>query len=128
MGFFLATFPVLLLMGDRPLAPILITLYICLSTVSHANVPWTFGPLGRLFVSPAYHRVHHSIDDSKGMNLGIALTIWDVLARRAVFPQPGESLCRTGVNAEQLVTEQTDQTTPHLPLMLTQLLEPFRSA
>src|SRR5580658_3050165 len=31
MGFFLATIPVLVVVGDRPVAPILITLYICLS-------------------------------------------------------------------------------------------------
>jgi len=28
----------------------------------HANIPWTYGPLGRIFVSPAMHRWHHALD------------------------------------------------------------------
>ncbi len=28
----------------------------------HADLPWTFGPLGRIFVSPAMHRWHHAAD------------------------------------------------------------------
>lgn len=28
----------------------------------HADLPWTFGPLGKILVSPAMHRWHHSAD------------------------------------------------------------------
>ncbi len=28
----------------------------------HAELPWTYGPLGRVFVSPAMHRWHHAND------------------------------------------------------------------
>lgn len=28
----------------------------------HENLPWTYGPLGRIFVSPAMHRWHHAAD------------------------------------------------------------------
>ena len=28
----------------------------------HADLPWTYGPLGRVFVSPAMHRWHHAAD------------------------------------------------------------------
>jgi sterol desaturase/sphingolipid hydroxylase (fatty acid hydroxylase superfamily) len=28
----------------------------------HADLPWTYGPLGRIFVSPAMHRWHHALD------------------------------------------------------------------
>jgi sterol desaturase/sphingolipid hydroxylase (fatty acid hydroxylase superfamily) len=28
----------------------------------HADLPWTFGPLGRILVSPAMHRWHHAAD------------------------------------------------------------------
>lgn len=28
----------------------------------HADLPWTYGPLGRIFVSPAMHRWHHAAD------------------------------------------------------------------
>ena len=89
-GFFLATIPVLLLMGDRPVAPALITLYVCLGTLPHTNVRWSLGPVGKVLVSPAYHRIHHAIGGPEGANLGIVLTIWDVMAGRAVFAGGGE--------------------------------------
>lgn len=28
----------------------------------HADLPWTYGPFGRIFVSPAMHRWHHAAD------------------------------------------------------------------
>ena len=30
----------------------------------HADLPWTYGPLGRVFVSPAMHRWHHAKDSA----------------------------------------------------------------
>ena len=86
VGFGLATVPVVALTGFHPLAPMLITIYLCLGTLTHANVPWTFGPLGRVFVSPAYHRRHHALDCPPGANLGVVLTIWDEITRRARLP------------------------------------------
>ncbi len=46
-GFFLATLAVVALLGDKGMAPFLITGYVCLGTLPHANLPWSFGPLGR---------------------------------------------------------------------------------
>jgi len=123
-GFFLATIPVLFLMGDRPLAPVLITAYVCLGTLPHANVGWSFGFLGKLLVSPAYHRIHHSVDGPHGANLGIVLTIWDVLASRAVFPTAQSPVSVTGLVGRPLSVEQTDPRSP-LPMLIGQLLEPF---
>ena len=60
--------------------------YVVLSTMPHANVNWSFGPLRYVVVSPAYHRLHHDRDDRRGVNLGTVLVIWDVLAGLAVFP------------------------------------------
>jgi sterol desaturase/sphingolipid hydroxylase (fatty acid hydroxylase superfamily) len=31
----------------------------------HANVTWDFGPLRKVFVSPAHHRAHHEVGDFK---------------------------------------------------------------
>ena len=59
-GFLLATIPVVVLMPARPIAPVLITTYVCIGTLQHANLRWTFGPAGRVLVSPAYHRLHHA--------------------------------------------------------------------
>ena len=123
-GFFLATVPVIVLLGGRPLTPVLVTAYICLSTLSHANVSWSFGPLGKVLVSPAYHRLHHSLDEPAGVNLGIVLTIWDALARRARFPDRDAPACRTGLPGRPLATEQS-ATVRHVPLLLAQLVEPF---
>ena len=86
-GFLLATIPVVALMPARPIAPVLITIYVCIGTLQHANLRWTFGPLGRVLVSPAYHRLHHA-PDTQDVNLGVVLTIWDVLAGLATFPVP----------------------------------------
>jgi sterol desaturase/sphingolipid hydroxylase (fatty acid hydroxylase superfamily) len=124
-GFLLATVPVMVLMGNRSLAPELITTYVCLGTLAHTNVRWRFGPLGRLVVSPAYHRLHHAADGVEGVNLGIVFTIWDVLARRARFPVAGDPACRTGLAGRPLTTEQTGERARPLTLLASQLLEPF---
>ena len=123
-GFLLATVPVLLLMGPRPLAPVLITAYVCLGTLPHTNVRWSFGPLGKLVVSPAYHRVHHAIGARDGANLGIVLTVWDVLSRRAVFPTPDGAVPATGLSGRPLAVEQHDDR-GRLRLLFAQLVEPF---
>jgi sterol desaturase/sphingolipid hydroxylase (fatty acid hydroxylase superfamily) len=126
-GFLLATIPVVALMGDRPMAPVLITVYVCLGTLPHANVRWTFGPLGRLVVSPAYHRLHHALDGPQGVNLGIVLTVWDVMAGRARFPLRSDPVCRTGLAGRPLAVEQAGARSRPLALLVGQLLEPFGS-
>jgi sterol desaturase/sphingolipid hydroxylase (fatty acid hydroxylase superfamily) len=125
-GFVLATIPVVVLMPARPIAPVLITVYVCIGTLQHANLRWTFGPLGRLIVSPAYHRLHHD-RENQAVNLGVVLTIWDIAARRAVYSAPGEVVGRTGLDGRPVPVEQ-DAATPALILMAEQLIEPFASA
>ena len=34
----------------------------------HADVPWTYGPLKYLFVSPVMHRWHHAVNVVRSMN------------------------------------------------------------
>ncbi|HUC35610.1 MAG TPA: sterol desaturase family protein [Acidimicrobiales bacterium] len=127
-GFFLATVPVVVLTGDHGVAPELVTAYVCLGTLPHANVRWSFGPLGKIVVSPAYHRLHHSYEGSLGLNLGIVLTVWDVLARRARFPVKGEPPCTTGLAGRPLPTEQEDAARWQVRTLLRQLAEPFQPA
>jgi sterol desaturase/sphingolipid hydroxylase (fatty acid hydroxylase superfamily) len=74
-GFILATIPVVVLMPDRAIGPVLITVCICVGTLQHANLRWTFGPVGRVLVSPAYHRLHHA-PDIQTANLGVVFTVW----------------------------------------------------
>jgi sterol desaturase/sphingolipid hydroxylase (fatty acid hydroxylase superfamily) len=114
------------LMPARPIAPVLITIYVCIGTLQHANLRWTFGPLGRVIVSPAYHRLHHA-PDTQGLNLGVVLTIWDVLTRRARFPARGDAVGRTGLDGRPVPVEQADAAGPALLLLAEQLIEPFRA-
>ena len=123
-GFVLATIPVVALMPARPIAPVLITIYVCIGTLQHANLRWTFGPLGRVIVSPAYHRLHHA-RDNQAVNLGVVLTIWDVLARCASFPARGEAAGRTGLDGRPVPVEQDDSAGSPLLVMAGQLVEPF---
>jgi sterol desaturase/sphingolipid hydroxylase (fatty acid hydroxylase superfamily) len=128
IGFMLATVPVIALTGLHPLAPILITVYLCLGTLTHANVTWTFGPAGRVFVSPAYHRLHHSVDCPPGGNLGVVLTVWDQLSGHSVFPRRGDAPCATGLAGRPLNVEQMEPGRRAFPLLIDQLREPFAIA
>jgi len=124
-GFFLATVPVVALLGNRGMAPLLITVYVCLGTLPHANVPWSFGPLGRVVVSPAYHRLHHSVDGPDGINLGIVLTVWDVLAGRARFPVRARPASTSRLADRSVRVEQEGDSPWHPAILLSQLAGPF---
>ncbi|MFY9513195.1 MAG: sterol desaturase family protein [Rubrivivax sp.] len=66
-----------------------------LESLSHANVRLSFGPLlGRLLVSPRFHRFHHTIGwghESKGPgslgghNFAVLFPVWDMLFGTARF-------------------------------------------
>jgi sterol desaturase/sphingolipid hydroxylase (fatty acid hydroxylase superfamily) len=123
-GFLLAAVPVMALMPTRPIAPVLITVYVCIGTLQHANLRWTFGPLGKVIVSPAYHRLHHA-PDVQHANLGVVLTVWDLMAGRARFPARGQATGRTGLDGRPVPVEQDSSTRPAWQLMAGQLIEPF---
>ena len=125
-GFLLATVPVVALMPTRPIAPVLITIYVCIGTLQHANLRWTFGPAGRVLVSPAYHRLHHA-PDTQRVNLGVVLTIWDILAGCARFPSRSDAVGRTGLDGRPVPVEQDDSAGPVLLLVGEQLIEPFQA-
>jgi sterol desaturase/sphingolipid hydroxylase (fatty acid hydroxylase superfamily) len=125
-GFLLATVPVVVLMPTRPIAPVLITIYVCIGTLQHANLRWTFGPAGRILVSPAYHRLHHA-PDTQDVNLGVVLTIWDVLAGLAKFPSRAGAVGRTGLDGRPVPVEQDAAAGSALLLLAEQLAEPFRA-
>ena len=79
----------------------------------------------RVIVSPAYHRLHHA-PDTQAVNLGVVLTVWDVLARCASYPARGDAVGRTGL-ARPVPVEQAYSVRPTPLLMAEQLVEPFRS-
>ena len=125
-GFLLATVPVVALMPARPIAPVLITIYVCIGTLQHANLRWTFGAAGRVLVSPAYHRLHHA-PDTQDVNLGVVLTIWDVLAGLAKFPARADAAGRTGLDGRPVPVEQDASAGSALLLLAGQLAEPFQA-
>ncbi len=59
---------------------------------SHAWLHW--GPLlGRLFISPAQHQVHHSLEEQhRDTNFGTALALWDWLFGTLYLPTGHEEL------------------------------------
>src|SRR5271170_6838271 len=81
--------------GGAVSVPVLVG-YVVLSTLPHANVNWSLGPLRYVLVTPAYHRLHHDRADRRGVNLGTVLVLWDLLAGLAVFPEPRSAPVETG--------------------------------
>ena len=125
VSFVAATVPVVVWMDGRSIAPGLVTLYLCLTALPHANVSWSFGPLGKILVSPAYHRLHHAMDRNGDVNFGIVFVCWDMLARRAVFPERGGTVCRIGIPGRPLPVEQAPRRPRPVLVLALQLVEPF---
>ncbi len=124
-SFLISVLPVVVLSSNAALPATVITVYICLSSLPHANLRWTFGPLGRVIVSPAYHRLHHAAEGRIDINLGTLFTFWDVLTRRAVFPVPGAAPIATGLDRRPVPVEQDRPRRGALAVLGVQLAEPF---
>jgi hypothetical protein len=125
-GFLMATIPVMARMPTRPIAPVVITIYVCIGTLQHANFRCTLGPADRVIVSPAYHRLHHA-PDAGCINLGVVLTIWDILAGCARFPARRYAVGRTGLDGRPIPVEQDSSARPAVLLLAEQLIEPFQA-
>lgn len=85
-----------LLLGTAPEQFVAVVAFTQLSeNFQHANLKVWFGPIGeRLWVSPRFHRLHHSIGIGHesdgpqtlgGHNFGVLLPWWDILFRTANF-------------------------------------------
>lgn len=70
--------------------------------LQHSHVWISFpGRLGRIFLSPAHHQVHHSADPRHhGRNLGNILAVWDLLSGRLYIPSARREALRFGVDGE----------------------------
>ena len=127
VSFLLSAIPVLAVAGNTTTPAVVLTVYACLGALPHANVRWTYGKLGRIFISPAYHRIHHSATGRLDINLGTVFAVWDVLSRRAVFPARNSTVIETGLSGRPIPVEQGGQKPRLGRTMLTQLAEPFTS-
>jgi sterol desaturase/sphingolipid hydroxylase (fatty acid hydroxylase superfamily) len=126
VSFLLSAVPILAVESNTATPAVVFTVYACLGALPHANVGWTYGPVGRILVSPAYHRTHHASTGRIDINLGTVFSVWDVFSRRAVFPARGADrpVIATGLAGRPVPVEQSG------PLrlgrtMLSQLAEPF---
>jgi len=55
----------------------------------HADLPWTYGPLGRVFVSPSMHRWHHARDvTGAGSNFATLFSVFDQMFGTYYVPGP----------------------------------------
>jgi sterol desaturase/sphingolipid hydroxylase (fatty acid hydroxylase superfamily) len=121
-----ALLPALVLGASGVVPGAALVAYGCLVTLPHANLRWTFGPVGRVLVSPAYHRLHHAsapIDSRGTVNFGFVLVCWDQLARHALFPSPGTPVA-TGLAGRPVPVEQSAGRARRV--VAAQLAQPFR--
>ena len=58
-------------------------------------------------MSPNFHRIHHQLDGPQDVNLGFALSIWDQMFHRAVFPTEETVRTDTGLPGRPLIVEQS---------------------
>jgi sterol desaturase/sphingolipid hydroxylase (fatty acid hydroxylase superfamily) len=121
-----ALIPGIVLLANGAMPTTLLVVYAAVVAFAHSNTRLGFGPLGRIFVSPNYHRIHHRADGPQDVNLGFALTIWDQLSRRAVFPTPESIRADTGLVGRPLLVEQAGERPHHVSVLLNQLVAPFR--
>ena len=136
VSFLFSAIPILAVTASTTTPAVVLTVYACLGALPHANVRWTYGWAGRILVSPAYHRIHHSATGRLDINLGTVFACWDMLSRRAVFParqpgradparQPAAPVIATGLAGRPVPVEQSGQRPRLARTMLRQLAEPF---
>jgi sterol desaturase/sphingolipid hydroxylase (fatty acid hydroxylase superfamily) len=84
---------VLLLMGLPPYAVVAAKLFRhYYGYFIHADLPWTFGRLGNIFVSPAMHRWHHAADERFfNANYATVFALFDKIFGTLKVPGPCDS-------------------------------------
>ena len=126
VSYLVALIPGIVLVANGAVPTALLVVYAGFVAFEHSNTNLGFGPMERIFVSPNYHRIHHRLDGPQDVNLGFALTIWDQVFHRAVFPTEATIRAATGLPGRPLVVEQVGDRPHHLAAMLGQLWGPFR--
>ncbi len=126
VSYLIALLPGIVLLANGELTTTLLVVYGGIVAFAHSNTNLGFGPLGRIVVSPNFHRIHHKLDGPQDVNLGFALTIWDQLFGLAVFPTPETIRTDTGLPGRPLIVEQAGERPHHLAVFAAQLVAPFR--
>ena len=126
VSYLLTLVPGIVLIANGAVSTTLLVAYAGFVAFEHSNTNLGFGPLGRIFVSPNYHRIHHRVVGRQDVNLGFALTIWDQLGGRAVFPTKETIRADTGLPGRPLRVEQESERPRHFSILVAQLMAPFR--
>ena len=126
VSYLLALIPGIVLLANGAASITVLVIYGGIVAFAHSNTRLGFGPLGRVFVSPNYHRIHHQLDGPQDVNLGFALSIWDQIFHCAVFPSEATVRIDTGLPGRPLVVEQSTERPRHLSVLAAQLVAPFR--
>jgi sterol desaturase/sphingolipid hydroxylase (fatty acid hydroxylase superfamily) len=125
-SYLIALIPGIVLLANGILPITLLVIYGGIVAFAHSNTNLGFGPLGRIFVSPNFHRIHHRLEGRQDVNLGFALSIWDQLFHTAVFPTPETIRADTGLPGRPLIVEQAAPRARHFRVFAAQLVAPFR--
>jgi sterol desaturase/sphingolipid hydroxylase (fatty acid hydroxylase superfamily) len=74
---------------------------VALDCLAHSGLGWSYGPVGRVLVSPRFHRVHHSADARhRDRNFGMTYSFWDRVFGTA--GAEGEEPAAYGLGADPL--------------------------
>jgi sterol desaturase/sphingolipid hydroxylase (fatty acid hydroxylase superfamily) len=125
VSFLISAIPILAVSSNAVTPATVLTVYACLGALPHANLRWTYGRAGRVLISPAYHRTHHSATGRLDINLGTVFAIWDAMSGRAVFPAAGATACQTGLSGRPVPVEQAGGRAAAARTFLFQWAEPF---
>ena len=89
---FIITWPLIFLMGGTSNMPLWVSLFMLLNGIfMHWNVAFRFGALEKYIITPAYHRIHHSIEERHyDKNFGVFTQLWDYVFATRYLPQPHE--------------------------------------
>jgi sterol desaturase/sphingolipid hydroxylase (fatty acid hydroxylase superfamily) len=126
VSYLLALVPGVVLLANGAVSSSVLIAYGVFVAFAHSNTNLDFGPLRRIIVSPNYHRIHHRRDGAQDVNLGFAFSVWDQLARRAVFPDETTIGIDTGLPGRPLTVEHSGPRARYLHALGAQLVGPFR--
>lgn len=126
VSYLIALVPGIVLVANGAVTTSILVAYGAFVAFEHSNTNMGFGPLERVFVSPNYHRIHHRLNGPQDVNVGFALTIWDQMAHRAVFPTEETIRTDTGLPGRPLLVEQAGDRPHHFRVLAVQLIAPFR--
>jgi sterol desaturase/sphingolipid hydroxylase (fatty acid hydroxylase superfamily) len=127
VAYVISAIPVLALASNGATPAVVLTAYACLGALPHANVRWSYGKLGKLFVSPAFHRLHHAPTGRLDINMGTVFTVWDRMTGRAVYAAPSAQIAPTGLAGRPIPVEQSSEQPQFVRTFISQWTQPFTS-